>query len=293
MPQSSLATGLTEERGEDPLKWLSMSDGPTCVAGDAAVASYVHNADVSWNTFSPDAYWQHNYCRVLPEDREIIGLVSDFLGRAFTDRPPAQRAIDVGSGTNLYPALLMLPWTEQILLTDYSESNVRWLHKQLDDDSDEWSWQSFWDELQEAAGYQRISAPREKLRKACVDEPGYAGIEPRSVFDLPRAQWDLGTMFFVAESITQDPGEFRRAVERFTGALTPDAPFAAAFMAGSKGYEVGNVEFPALWITADDVRQHLTDLGASRLSVELLEAGPLVRDGYEGMIVATGFARGR
>jgi hypothetical protein len=27
-------------------------------------------------------------------------------------------------GTNLYPALLLLPWTEQILLVDYSEGNV-------------------------------------------------------------------------------------------------------------------------------------------------------------------------
>ena len=32
------------------------------------------------------------------------------------------------------------------------------------------------------------------------------------MFDLPKARWDLGTMFFVAESITEDPAEFRAAV---------------------------------------------------------------------------------
>ena len=64
------------------------------------------------------------------EDQEIIRRVSHFFIRAFADRPPRRGgAIDVGSGTNLYPALLMLPWTEQILLTDYSASNVDWLRR--------------------------------------------------------------------------------------------------------------------------------------------------------------------
>ncbi len=61
--------------------------------------------------------------------------------------PACQRAIDVGSGTNLYPALLMLPWTEQILLTDYSESNVSWLRRHVMDDDATWTWQPFWQEL--------------------------------------------------------------------------------------------------------------------------------------------------
>jgi len=272
---------------------LPMPDVAARVPRTDAVVSYVQNGDVSWNTFSSDAYWQHNYCLLQPEDQEILNRVSQFFARAFADRAPARRGVDVGSGTNLYPALLMLPWTDQILLTDYSANNVGWLREHVDDDGDAWSWSGFWRELQNTDGYDRIGAPREKLRKACAGEPGYAGIEQRSVFELPTAQWDLGTMFFVAESITQDPGEFRRAVERFVGALTPGAPFAAAFMAGSKGYEVGDAEFPALGITPDDVRRHLGDLGASELSVEPLQTRPLVRDGYEGMIVATGFARGR
>ena len=70
-----------------------------------------------------------NYRELQAEDQEIIRLVSQFFIAAFADRPPARRGIDVGSGTNLYPALLMLPWTEQILLTDFSESNVRWLRR--------------------------------------------------------------------------------------------------------------------------------------------------------------------
>lgn len=262
---------------------------------DSTVATVagVHNVDVPWNRFSSDDYWRANYGELQAEDQEIIRLVSHFFIAAFEGRSRARRGIDVGSGTNLYPALLMLPWAEQILLTDFSASNVAWLRRQLAVDDAEWTWQPFWRELQEAEGYNQIGEPRRQLRAACVSDPGYGGVEQRSVFDLPKAQWDLGTMFFVAESITEDPGEFRAGIESFIGALKPGAPFATAFMSGSIGYPVADTVFPALPITPDDVSRHLIGLGASALSVERLRTKPRVRDGYEGKFVATGFASGR
>lgn len=264
------------------------------VAQDAlqnAAPDALQNADAPWNVFSSHDYWSQNYSKLQAEDQEIIRRVSHFFISAFAGRPAATRAIDVGSGTNLYPALLMLPWTEQILLTDFSKSNIEWLHDQLADDSSPWAWQPFWREMRDAEPYNKVDRPRKLLREACISVPGYAGIEERSVFDLPKAEWDLGTMFFVAESITEKPDEFRTAVASFVGALKPKAPFAAAFMAGSEGYDVADTTFPALPITRKDVRQHLIELGATGLSVELLQTKHRVRDGYAGMIVATGFAR--
>lgn len=247
-----------------------------------------------WNTFSSYDYWRRNYYQLQAEDREIIRRVSSFFIAALAGRPRVQHGIDVGSGTNLYPALLMLPWTEKILLTDFSASNVRWLHRHLADDSLAWAWRPFWHELREKDGYNRIGEPRKQLREACAREHGGgAEVEQRSVFDLEEAQWDLGTMFFVAESITEDPAEFRAALARFIGALKPGAPFAAAFMAGSDGYPVAGTLFPALPITATDVKEHLTALGAGGLRVEPLRMNPRVRKGYAGMIVATGFACGQ
>jgi hypothetical protein len=253
-----------------------------------------HNSGALWNRFSPDDYWRRNYRQLHAEDREIIRRVSTFFQRAFAGCPSTERrGIDVGSGGNIYPALLMLPWADQILLSDHSRSSVDWLQGQLADDTDPWPWLPFWYEMQEAKGYSYVDKPRTRLREVCVSEPGYSGVERFSIFDLPEARWDLGTMFFVAESITEDVAEFCAAVAAFVGALTPGAPFAAAFMAGSAGYVVAGTDFPAVPITRDDVERHLTELGVREPSVELLETGLEVRDGYAGMIVATGFASNR
>jgi NNMT/PNMT/TEMT family len=263
-------------------------DAPSAGTG----ARYVQNADVQWNMFSPVDYWHHNYSELQPEDREIIQQVSEFFIGTLGNRPVGQRrvrGIDVGSGTNLYPALLMIPWVDQILLTDFSARNIDWLFRHVTADSDAWTWDPFWGELRGREHYNQIGDPHKRLREACHAHRGHAGIEKHSVFKLPTRRWDVGTMFFVAESITESPEEFRAALEGFLGALKVGAPFATAFMAGSNGYSVANKHFPALSIRPDDVVAHFAQLGAYKLNVNTPLTDHRVRDGYSGMIVATGF----
>lgn len=257
----------------------------------AETAAPTRNADVRWDEFPSQDYWHRNYREIQAADKEIIRLVGSFFGKTFRRRTRVQRAIDVGSGTNLYPALLMLPWAEHILLTDYSESNVRWLRSEVMDDDVAWTWQPFWRELQALEGYNQVSEPRKQLRVACTGTGPQPTVEEHSVFDLPAKQWQLGTMFFVAESITRIREEFEEAVASFVGALESHSPFATAFMKGSEGYPLGEtdeVTYPALPVTAGDIRKHFNRLGVSKLSVKELETPQLVREDYEGMIVATG-----
>jgi hypothetical protein len=291
MTRIRLGPGNVHNGGETLIRWPPdrLLASSLMVDVDAHI---IRNADVPWNMFSSQDYWRRNYREPQAEDQEIIRRVSRFFVAARAGRPRVRQGIDVGSGTNLYPALLMLPWTEKILLSDFSASNVDWLRHHVADDTATWTWQPFWHELHKVKGYNQIGAPRKQLREACANGPGLAGIEQRSVFDLPAAQWDIGTMFFVAESITEDPAEFRAAIAGFVGALRPGAPFAATFMAGSAGYPVADTHFPALPVTRADVQEQFTALGAGGLSVELLSTKPLVRDGYQGMVVATGFADG-
>lgn len=252
----------------------------------------VLNATVPWNSFASTAYWSHNYATLQPADREIIRVVSPFLAERLHGLPPVGRAVDVGSGTNLYPAMLMLPWADRIDLTDFSAQNVDWLRAAIASDHEDWSWAPFWQQMAAVEGYDAVADPRERLRTACLGAPG---VQQRSVFDLPTAAWHLGTMFFVAESMTQSEAEFRAATACFVHALVPGAPFAAAFMAGSKGYQVGGEAYPALSIDADDAERALTAAGAAEVKIAYFDRDevPLVRPDYDGMILATGIAGGR
>jgi hypothetical protein len=244
-------------------------------------ASTPNNA-APWSDFDAEAYWKINYDSLLPEDAQIIQRASNFLIEACEGRAPISSAVDVGAGTNLYPALLVLPWTERIVFTEHAPGNIDWLNDNLADAPGEWAWQPFWDLIAGLPGYRDVEQPRRRM--AAIHD-----IRHLSIFDLPRRAWGLGSMFFVADGITTDKEEFEAAVRCFLGSLTPGAPFMMAFMENSEGYDVSGVGFPAVKVTSESLAALLarlpvagTDLLRTDNSIRRLRAG------YTAMLFVTG-----
>ena len=243
----------------------------------------VPNDAPAWSDFDADVYWQNNYVSVLPEDAEIIRCASKFLIEACGERAPYMRAVDVGAGANLYPGLLMLPWAEQIVFTEYASPNINWLGENLADTPGKWHWQPFWDLMAGLPCYRAIGHPRQRL--AAVHE-----IRTVSIFDLPPRAWDLGSMFFVADGMTTDEVEFKRAVRSFLAALVPGSPFMMAFMENSPGYDVSGITFPAVKVTPASLDALLSDLPVTDTSVLRTDNSiQRARVGYDAMLLVTGF----
>jgi hypothetical protein len=248
----------------------------------AEVRSSLRNDAVAWSDFDADEYWRFNFATILPEDAQIIRFACQFLISVCERSKQFEAAVDVGAGTNLYPGLLMLPWAKHITFTEYAESNIDWLKKHLVETSEPWQWQPFWDLVASERCYQDIADPRRELATAHAILPG-------SIFALPRRTWDLGSMFFVADGITEDEAEFEAAVRAFLDSLLPGAPFLMAFMEGSSGYDVDGVRFPSVNVTKKSLEALL-----AQLPVEV--AGLLrtdnrfrpLRPGYDAMLLVTG-----
>lgn len=241
------------------------------------------NTDFDWDNFDPDHYVELNYRDVHDTDLLILDKMRDFFGAAGAAHGTSwMRGIDVGSGPNLYPALTMLPFCGEITLSDLAKSNIDWLQREVPSYSD--TWDPFWERLAKAEPYASIKDPRGALRRRVQLKTG-------DLFDLPRGRWHMGTMFFVAESISEQWFEFYRGTHRFVRALQPGAPFAAAFMESSVGYWVGGRPFPAVDIGQSDVETCLDSI-AHDVRVHRWPVDPedRLRVGYSGMILALGRA---
>jgi NNMT/PNMT/TEMT family len=232
------------------------------------------NRDVRWDRFDPDSYHMVNYQPLQAADHKIlVHLRTAFINAGVTNG----RGLDVGTGANLYPSFAMLPFCSTIDMREYALPNVEWLRTRMEKDDD--SWIDFWNVLAEEPAYQSVQ-PSDLRHRAVI---GHG-----SIFDLEPGRWDIGTMFFVACSISEDMTEFDQAVRHFVRALKPGAPFATAYMLGSTGYDVNGVHFPAVELTAEDVENSLRPLSDQ---LEILVIDPLVRPGHTGMALATGRAR--
>jgi hypothetical protein len=237
------------------------------------------NADFDWDLFSPVSYNEHNYQEKRADDHEIVERVRDFFGRARIRS--GARGVDVGPGANLYPCLGMLPFVDRLDLREYSASNVFWLERQVK--SYDANWDDFWDIYAQHPAWRAIADPRARLERIST-------VTRESVFNLPRSTWDIGTMFFVACSISTQVEEFRLAIRCFVHSLKPGAPFATAFMVNSQGYQVGERWFPAVAIGTREVTECLASL-AYDVEIHEIDTDNPLREGC-GMLVATGRAIG-
>ncbi|MEV6482427.1 SCO2525 family SAM-dependent methyltransferase [Streptomyces sp. NPDC051576] len=241
------------------------------------------NADVAWSAFDPIAYVDHNYRGIQPEDAEILHLIRDHFGDHFRKRGVGPvSGIDVGAGANLYPALSMIQWCDEVTLFERSSANVAYLEGQVDFYDP--NWDRYWDALCRNDVYDSgVVDPREQFRKVVKVEQG-------CIFELGRfdGRWSAGTMFFVAESMTTSRQEFSLGVECFMRALAPGAPFAAGFMEHSRGYHAGRHFFPACDVGESDVRESLEPF-VDDFMVYRLKSAASLRDGYSGMLLAWGW----
>jgi hypothetical protein len=273
-------------------------NGPSTSSGAASATTTAAEtlAAPDWDAFHPVEYWKANYAFLRGDDRRFLQLLRDFFGAE--PARPGRTGIDVGAGANLYPALAMLPLCEQITLLEYGAKNCEWLRGEVQRYSTYWD--PFWRVLRDHPAYRALgnNHARRPLARA-------AEVRQGSLFTLEPQQFDVGTMFFVAESITDQTSRFYEAVDRFIGSLRPGAPFAAAFMRNSSGYVVDAQEFPALEIDEEHVREHLVEV-APDLRVETVDTRGqflnereardsgktrLLRHGYDGMILALGHVK--
>ncbi|MGA5301399.1 SCO2525 family SAM-dependent methyltransferase [Nucisporomicrobium flavum] len=252
----------------------------TPVIYDGATVQDVANADCDWDHFDSASYFEHNYSTAREADIRIARIIARHFAETARLYPTGGRAIDVGAGANLYPALAMLPFAEDVHLSERAESNRLWLDAQIEQPAP--SWTDFWRVISSGREpYQRVANFQQSLRRR-------AHVQAGDVFKLPTGVYNLGTMFFVAESITTMNKEFRRAINAFVGSLKVKAPFAAAFMKDSSGYRVGGRDYPACPVDESDIRRSFAEI-AHDVKLDTIEDTE-VRSGYAGMIVVTGRA---
>ncbi|WP_405816688.1 SCO2525 family SAM-dependent methyltransferase [Streptomyces sp. NBC_01390] len=252
----------------------------------------VLNEQAPWSEFDSDAYVAGNYHELQPADAEIISIMRDHFGGYFREHADPVIGIDVGAGANLYPALAMLPWCKEITLFERSPRNLTYLRRQLKAKSYDGNWDQFWEALCKNSEYGEFKGdPRERFREVVRVAPGnILASDLGEQLGEKRDSWSIGTMFFVAESMTTSEEEFQRGVACFMRALAPGAPFFAAFMEHSEGYHVGDAFFPAYDVGRSEVLESLEPFAgkSGTLRVERLKTPVKVRAGYSGMIVAYG-----
>ncbi|MFK4226584.1 class I SAM-dependent methyltransferase [Streptomyces sp. NPDC019890] len=240
----------------------------------------LRNLDADWDRWPVLDYLAENYREIHPSDAAVIRHHSAFY-RQFAPGSLG-RSLEFGAGPNLYPLMLAAAASKCADAVELSSANVAYLTGQLHDGPDK-SWQAFYALCRELNTALPATLP-EALSRVRVTHG--------DVRTLPLRSYDLASMNFVAESVTEDIEEFAEFCRTFIGTVRPGGHLVAAFMENMPTYRIGNAPpWPGCPVDGSAVREAFAP-HTDRLVITRVDADPTLPDyGDTGMVLLTAVRR--
>jgi hypothetical protein len=244
-----------------------------------------------WGAFDNQEYAERNYGVMLPEDRKIIRSAVRSLQQLGIQPGSLQRVADVGSGPNLYPAMIASPYVAEGATLDLLEfsPNRTYLADVIAGtiDADKAAlWRKYEKLMIEFGGDLYEGCENEAKRKSKV--------QFGDIFSLPEAEYDLITSYFVAESVVDSEMPFREAIHSLARALKADGMMLVAHVVGSEGYHAGvGTHFPAVNLSVEQIKKAYHDANLEVTGVVFSDHpdGEKFREGYDGIVLVIAHPR--
>ncbi|MFD7321592.1 class I SAM-dependent methyltransferase [Streptomyces sp. NPDC059875] len=234
------------------------------------------NRDADWNAWPVADYLSENYRQLHPYDIGVICHHSAFY-RHF-EPGSIGRSLEFGAGPNLYPLMLAAAASRHIDALEPSTANIRYLRDQLTRGPDD-SWEAFYTLCRE-------------LDPGLPDTPADAlarvRIVPGDAADIPEGAYDLASMNFVAESVTEDFAEVTALCGAFVRSVRPGGRLVASFMERMPSYRIGTgPPWPACPVDADALRSVFAPLTEELRIRRLAKDRTLPEYGDTGVLLLT------
>lgn len=243
----------------------------------AAGTAPTRNDDVDWDSWPVQDYLAENYRELHPSDAAVIAHHCAFY-RPFTPGSLA-RSVEFGAGPNLYPLMLAAAASRRVDAVEAGAANVAYLTRQLRRGPDD-SWQPFY------ALCRRLDP---NLPQTLSEALARVHVVHGDVRAVPPGRYDLASMHFVAEGVTEDFEEFTEFCRRFAHSVVPGGRLVAAFMENMPTYRIGPASrWPGCPVDPGVVRKVFAPL-TDRLAVTRIGVDPTLPDyGDSGMVLMTG-----
>lgn len=248
---------------------------------------------VTYKDVSPRDYVVENYPESDPrENRETQGILTRLHSIFSRYQKPAEfvsvNAIDVGAGPTVYQYISERNVVDRITVTDYNPSWLDVTKEWVERKPDAISWDSYFSNvLTKEEGSEptsaEINSAKEELRSKIHDiqtldilhkETWPAGLE---------SSFEIGTMHYCAESITDNKTDFMTAMINFSSLIRPGGTAVMSFLKNAPFYEAEGKVLPAFPVNEEYVKRVLENLDFHSIDIEVVSPDKRIgSDGEEG-----------
>jgi len=226
-----------------------------------------------WKNFNPETYIKHNYSNIHQEDKQIIRRLVKF----YSQHHLLKLGLDIGTGPNLYPLILMLPITKKIESIDFNRQNINYLKGQIMKMNRNWKrFFNFIKKIYKQSGINLINSLKTKVI-----------IKQGDIYQLAEEKYDLVSMFFCAESITNDYEKFSSVCNKLINSVKINGLIVAAFMENSSQFFVGKIRHKTYLVNIKCLKKIFSPRVKNLKIYKIHKAKIPLRPGYTGILLLT------
>ena len=252
----------------------------SCIFVGVDMDSVVLTGEDFHDKFDPDDYMQmyrngfSQFCSGgLPE------FYLSHIHGAFLELPSSGLSVlDFGSGPSVLGAISAAPRSSEIVLSDYTEKNIKAAEKWLENDPSAYDWSSYFKYIiQDLEG---LGAEAVKEREGMIRKVVKAVVECDINRDPPikgeyNKEYDVVICSFVLEGATQSKDEYQAGMKRLAGLVKPGGLllFAGVERSADVGfYMVGENKFQSLGVPSEFAVKSMEKAGLSDIKLETIPA---------------------
>lgn len=244
--------------------------------------------------FHARAYLHEYYSHLGEENRALLGFFQRAYAAIFA-RVGAARLLEFGGGPTIYQLISAAQYPVSIDFSDYLADNLAEVRAWLDDLPGQFDWDDFVRyalACEHQPADQAAVEQRKRLIRSRVSQ--LLRCDARSAVPLGApAAYDVVGINFVLESITQARSEWHALLDNVEPLVQPNGYMLMCAIVGATHYRVGQLYFPAVPITLDDICQQFGRRGFTIVCTHSVAAEHREQQGYDGigMVLARKGAR--
>ncbi|CAF4221398.1 unnamed protein product [Rotaria sordida] len=254
---------------------------------DSLASSKIIERD--FGNFGPRVYLEEYYSEIQNEDKHHLYC----LAKAYANVTDGSTLLEFGGGPTLYQLMSAAAKVKEIHFADYLEVNLVEVRKWVSRSGDAFNWNNITAIALQAEGImptsdainEREAMLREKIKKflRCDAFQKY----PLGTNNDSAVQYDIVNTHFVAESITDNPDDWKFAFANICSYVKPGGKLVMAAMKHSHAWKNGVQKFPATYITEHDLVERLIENGF-RYEDIIMETFPADQEDYKEVIFCCG-----
>lgn len=271
----------------------------------------INTRKYTFDRFPPRRYLTEYYGKV----GEKIGFENDALLRFFAETygtiriPRNAKVLEFGGGPTIYSLISAAPHVGEIHFSDHLHGNIAEVMKWKNNDPDSFPWSRY---VRRGLHHEGMKEPTEdevKSREQLIRVKMTEFLSCDAMLSNPlglkyKGEYDVVSMNFVAESITDEPQEYKRILENVASLLKPGGFLVTTGLEKAQYYLIGGLVFPATYVRLSDIKQALGKLGFGHRNAYTISSQDEVRrnntpgrnfrfQGYEGMTFYVGKKQNR